>query len=93
MLNERIIANALTEIASGGFGRVTAPPPNEMLVQSAKQVKVPSFVGMSMRRVIETAAGAGLEVQVAGRGAVREQAPAHGSLVPPGTKVVVRDGR
>jgi len=70
-----------------------ASPPSDVVVQSAKQVKVPSFVGMSMRQVIETAAGAGLEVQVAGRGAVREQAPAPGSLVPAGTKVVVRGTR
>ncbi len=82
------------EAASGSAQGATssrAPSqPNEVVVQSAKQVKVPSFVGMSMRKVIETASGAGLEVQVAGRGAVREQAPAAGSLVPAGTKVVVR---
>ena len=57
------------------------------------QVKVPSFVGMSIRQVIETAAGAGLGVDVAGSGTVREQAPAPGTLVAPGTHVVVRGTR
>jgi cell division protein FtsI (penicillin-binding protein 3) len=84
---------AASGTALGAAGVRAASPPNEVVVQSAKQVKVPSFVGMSMRRVIETAAGAGLEVQLAGRGSVREQAPAAGSLVPPGTKVVVRGTR
>jgi cell division protein FtsI (penicillin-binding protein 3) len=87
---------SLRAAASGTAQGSTAPrasSPSEVVVQSAKQVKVPSFVGMSMRQVIETAAGAGLEVEVAGRGSVREQAPAAGSLVPPGTKVVVRGGR
>jgi len=65
----------------------------EVVVKSTKQVRVPSFVGMSMRQVIETAAGAGLEVEVAGRGAIREQAPAAGSMVAPGTKIVVRGAR
>jgi cell division protein FtsI (penicillin-binding protein 3) len=60
------------------------------VVKPTRQVKVPSFVGMSMRQVIETAAGAGLEVQVAGSGTIREQAPVAGAMVAPGTRVVVR---
>ncbi len=62
-------------------------------VKPTRQVKVPSFVGMSMRQVIETAAGAGLEVQVAGSGTIREQAPVAGAMVTPGTRVVVRGAR
>jgi len=54
---------------------------------------VPSFVGMSMRQVIETAAGAGLEVELAGNGTVRQQAPPAGTLVAPGTRIVVRGAR
>jgi cell division protein FtsI (penicillin-binding protein 3) len=46
-----------------------------------------------MRKVIEVAAGAGLEVQVSGSGTVREQAPAAGTMVPPGTRIVVRCSR
>jgi cell division protein FtsI (penicillin-binding protein 3) len=63
---------------------------SEVVVKQTRQVQVPSFVGMSMRQVIETAAGAGLEVQVAGSGTIREQAPVAGSMVAPGTRVVVR---
>ena len=43
-----------------------------------------------MRKVIEVAAAAGLEVQITGNGTAREQAPAPGTMVPPGTKIVVR---
>jgi cell division protein FtsI (penicillin-binding protein 3) len=63
---------------------------SDVVVKQTRQVKVPSFVGMSMRQVIETAAGAGLEVQVAGSGTIREQAPLAGAMVAPGTRVVVR---
>jgi cell division protein FtsI (penicillin-binding protein 3) len=65
----------------------------EVVVKSAGQIKVPSFVGLSIRQGIETAAGAGLAVQVAGSGTIREQAPAAGSMVTPGTRVVVRGTR
>jgi cell division protein FtsI (penicillin-binding protein 3) len=66
---------------------------SEVVVKTSTQVKVPSFVGLSIRQVIETAATAGLEVDVAGSGTVREQAPVAGSLVTPGTRVVVRGTR
>jgi cell division protein FtsI (penicillin-binding protein 3) len=66
---------------------------SEVVIKQTRQVKVPTFVGLSMRQVIETAAGAGLEVQVAGRGTIREQAPAAGSMVSPGTRIVVRGAR
>jgi beta-lactam-binding protein with PASTA domain len=46
-----------------------------------------------VRKVIEQAAAAGLEVQISGNGTVREQAPAAGTAVEPGTKIVVRCGR
>ena len=77
------------------------PPPGadqpaasgEVVVRSTRQLKVPSFIGMSMRQVIVTAAGAGLDVKVSGSGTIREQAPAPGSMVNPGTRVVVRGTR
>jgi hypothetical protein len=43
-----------------------------------------------MRKVIEIAASAGLPVEFSGRGTVREQAPAAGTLVNAGTRIVVR---
>ena len=74
---------------------LAAQPPTarQVVMNMGKQIHVPSFAGMSIRQVIETAAGAGLEVTVAGSGTVREQAPAPGTLVSPGTRVVVRGTR
>ena len=56
-------------------------------------IRVPSLVGLPVRKVIEVAAAAGLEVQITGNGTVREQAPAPGAMVAPGTQIVARCGR
>ena len=64
-----------------------------VMVNEARLLKVPSLIGLSIRKVIEQAAAAGLEVQITGNGTVREQAPAAGTMVPPGTQIVVRCGR
>jgi cell division protein FtsI (penicillin-binding protein 3) len=79
------------------------PPPNPqpatasnsgtVVVDASKRIAVPSFVGQSVRRVIEQAGNAGLAVQVLGNGIARDQAPAPGTLVPSGTAVVVRFAR
>jgi cell division protein FtsI (penicillin-binding protein 3) len=58
-----------------------------------KTLRVPSLIGLPVRKVIEQAAAAGLDVQITGSGVVREQAPAPGTMVAPGTKIVVRCGR
>jgi beta-lactam-binding protein with PASTA domain len=63
------------------------------MVNQGKKLRVPSLIGLPVRKVIELAATAGLEVQVSGNGTVREQAPAAGSMVAPGTQIVVRCGR
>jgi cell division protein FtsI (penicillin-binding protein 3) len=82
-----------------------APPANESLLPQPKpesgtlitdakhRVAVPSFVGASVREVVERAGTAGLAVQLLGNGLAREQAPAAGTLVPMGTHVVVRFAR
>ena len=72
---------------------VAAAAAPHVVMDVRKQIQVPSFMGMSIRQVIETAAGAGLEVEVAGSGTVREQAPTPGTMVAPGTRVVVRGTR
>jgi len=59
-------------------------------ISDKKQLKVPSLIGLSVRKVIEQAAAAGLDVHVTGNGVVREQAPAAGTMVAAGTRVVVR---
>ena len=64
-----------------------------VIVSDGKTLPVPSLIGLPMRKVIEQAAAAGLDVQITGSGKVREQVPAPGTMVPPGTKIVVRCGR
>jgi cell division protein FtsI (penicillin-binding protein 3) len=68
-------------------------PTTAVVMNADNQLKVPALVGLPVRKVIETAALAGLEVQVTGSGTVREQAPAPGSMVVPGTRIVVRCSR
>jgi cell division protein FtsI (penicillin-binding protein 3) len=69
------------------------PDPSTVIVAGEKSLRVPSLIGLPIRKVIEQAAAAGLEVQITGNGNVREQAPAAGAMVAPGTKIVVRCGR
>ncbi|HEY1159408.1 MAG TPA: penicillin-binding protein [Terracidiphilus sp.] len=61
-----------------------------VMVPDARQLRVPSLVGLPLRKVVEQAAAAGLEVRIAGDGTVREQAPAPGTIVAFGTQIVVR---
>ncbi|MGB0062812.1 MAG: penicillin-binding protein [Terracidiphilus sp.] len=70
----------------------SAPRPamNKVVVSDAAQLRVPSLLGLSVRQVIEEAGRAGLEVEITGSGTAHEQAPAPGTMVPLGTKVVVR---
>jgi cell division protein FtsI (penicillin-binding protein 3) len=69
------------------------PPANTVVVADAGQLRVPSLLGLSVRQVIVAAANAGLEVEITGSGSAREQVPAAGAMVPPGTKIVVRCAR
>jgi cell division protein FtsI (penicillin-binding protein 3) len=69
------------------------PASNTVVVADAAQLRVPSLLGLSVRQVIEEAGSAGLEVEIAGSGTAREQAPAPGAMVTPGTKIVVRCAR
>jgi cell division protein FtsI (penicillin-binding protein 3) len=72
----------------------SAPQPAAtIIVDESKKLRVPSLIGLPVRKVIELASSAGLEVQVSGSGTVREQAPAAGTMVAPGTQIVVRCGR
>ncbi|HVZ84222.1 MAG TPA: penicillin-binding protein [Terracidiphilus sp.] len=66
--------------------------PQMLTISDGKKLVVPSLVGLPVRRVIESAANAGLDVQIIGDGIAREQAPAPGTQVPTGTKIVVRCG-
>lgn len=70
----------------------SATQPNSLVVQ-AKVVPVPSLTGLPVREVIEQAALAGLNVDISGNGIARQQFPAAGAMVPPGTKIVVHCAR
>ena len=67
-----------------------APPAHQTVVVQSRMLKVPSLIGLSVRDVIEQAAVAGFDVQIAGDGTARDQMPAAGTSVSPGTKIVVR---
>ena len=69
------------------------PATTAVVVADPKKLQVPSLIGLPVRKVIELTAAAGLEVQITGNGTVREQAPAPGTMVAPGTQIVVRCGR
>jgi len=62
-------------------------------VSDGKKLSVPSLVGLPIRNVIEMIAAEGLQVEITGSGTVRTQAPAAGTQVPSGTKIIVRCGR
>jgi cell division protein FtsI (penicillin-binding protein 3) len=63
---------------------------NGVVVNAGARVGVPSFVGEPLRVAVESATSAGLALQIVGSGIAREQVPAPGSMVPPGTEIVVR---
>jgi cell division protein FtsI (penicillin-binding protein 3) len=86
-----------SDIASNQPDAAPSPPPektsNYITVSDGKKFSVPTLVGLPIRTVIEMTAAAGLQVQISGSGTVREQAPAPGTQVPTGTKIIVRCGR
>jgi len=78
---------------SPNSANANASPAANIVIASANQLRVPALVGLSMREVIEQAGIAGLEVEITGAGTAREQAPAPGTMVSVGTKIVVRCAR
>ena len=78
--------------ASSQLSKGSAPP-QVVTIGDGQKITVPTLIGLPIRKVIETAAAAGLDVQITGDGIAREQAPAPGTKVPTGTKIVVRFSR
>jgi cell division protein FtsI (penicillin-binding protein 3) len=72
---------------------VSHPAGHSVVVDAQHRIGVPSFVGQTLRSALESAQTAGLALQIVGSGIAREQVPAPGSLVPPGTEIVVRFSR
>ena len=66
---------------------------SSVVVDAGRRIAVPSFTGVALRDVIETASTLGLRVQPLGSGLARDQAPAAGTMVPAGTEIVVRFAR
>lgn len=83
--------------ASAQLAENQPPPalslPTRVTLDDGTHLVVPSLVGLSMRKVVESASAAGLDVQFIGDGTAKEQAPAPGTQVPTGTKIVVRCSR
>jgi len=74
-------------------GQTSSPPGPQVVLPSGKQLRVPSLIGLPLRKVIEQAAGAGFEVVISGSGTAREQMPSAGTMAEPGTRIAVRCGR
>jgi cell division protein FtsI (penicillin-binding protein 3) len=87
--------NPATTVSTTPSSAATQPPQSSasVVIPTANTLKVPSLVGLSMRQVIVAVDNAGLEVQVVGSGTVREQAPAAGTMVQSGTRIVVHCSR
>jgi cell division protein FtsI (penicillin-binding protein 3) len=56
-------------------------------------IEVPSFVGKTVRRAVEAAQDAGLDLEAVGSGVARQQTPLAGTHVPAGSRVTVQFGR
>ena len=70
-----------------------SPSSSSVVIADGATIHVPSLIGLTVRQVIEQAGSAGLEVDIVGNGAAREQVPAPGAMVRPGTKIIVRCAR
>jgi cell division protein FtsI/penicillin-binding protein 2 len=89
---EQTVSAPLQSLSQQGSA-TPAPTTKAVLVSAVKTLKVPSLVGLPVRKVIEQAEAAGLTVQISGNGTVREQAPLAGTMVATGTQIVVRCGQ
>ena len=91
-----IAKEAVPAAASAADQPPASLPParsSEVEIVAERNLKVPSLVGLPLRKVIEVSAAAGLDVQMIGSGTAREQAPAAGTMVSRGTQIVVKCSR
>jgi len=84
---------AAPQTAAPAASKQTPETSKAVMIADTKHLRVPSLVGLPIRKVIEQAGAAGLEVQITGNGTCRQQAPDAGTMVSPGTRIVVRCGR
>ena len=102
-MRERV-TNEISERSQTERDRVSAPDPaaapeaklpySGTVILDVEQggIEVPSFIGKTVRRTIEAAQDAGLELEVVGSGVARQQIPAAGTHVPSGSRVTVQFG-
>lgn len=69
------------------------PTTSTVPLDYSRHLRVPSLAGLPVRKVIEQASAAGLDVQIQGSGICHQQSPAPGAYVPAGTRIQVRCGR
>lgn len=69
---------------------VTEPLPTELMWTTDGRLKVPDFAGRSMRDVLATLDGAGLQLALSGSGVAVAQAPSPGTTLAPGERMEVR---
>jgi cell division protein FtsI (penicillin-binding protein 3) len=81
---------AASQVATSLIQKSATPQVSQVLtISDGRKLIVPTLVGLPMRKVIELASTAGLDVQIIGNGTARQQAPAPGSKVHTGTRIVV----
>ena len=73
----------------------TPSPPahGTVILAEGSEAVAPELLGKTVRAALEAAEEAGVEIDVVGSGVAREQAPAAGERIPPGTHVMVRFAR
>jgi len=71
----------------------TTPVRGTVILDAENGTAAPSFIGKSVRAVIEEAQRSGLEVEIVGSGVARQQVPAPGEAIPAGTRITVEFSR
>jgi cell division protein FtsI/penicillin-binding protein 2 len=87
--DKRVVPAVTTTSAADGSAHL---PSSGTVVLDVEQggIVVPSFLGKSVRAAIELAEENGLDLEAVGSGTAREQSPAPGSHLPPGSRVTVK---
>lgn len=103
----RLLAATFTPMAAAKPAKPSIPPPQPKLethpatspangtviLAEGTEAVAPELLGKTVRAALEAAQEAGVEIDVIGSGVAREQAPAPGERIPPGTHVMVRFAR
>jgi cell division protein FtsI (penicillin-binding protein 3) len=87
--DKRVVPAVTATSAADGSAHL---PSSGTVVLDVEQggIVVPSFLGKSVRAAIELAEENGLDLEAVGSGTAREQSPAPGSHLPPGSRVTVK---